>query len=90
MNKLAVYVAVLIFMTVSAITVYGEEKKVDAKALFEGKCSRCHSIERPKSKKKTEEAWKTTVMRMKNVNGCPITDDEAKTIIDYLADNYGS
>jgi len=42
------------------------------------------------SKKKTKEAWKTTVMRMKNVNGCPITDDEAMIIIDYLAENYGT
>ena len=90
MKKLAVYIVVLIFMAVPATTVYGEEKAVDAKALFEKNCSRCHTIERPMSKKKTKEAWKTTVMRMKNVNGCPITDDEAMIIIDYLAENYGT
>ena len=89
MKKLAVYVVVLLFLTVSAATGYGEEKAVDAKALFEKNCSRCHTIERPKSKKQTTEAWETTVMRMKSVNGCPISDDEAKIIIDYLAENYG-
>jgi len=59
------------------------------KALFEQKCSVCHSADRAKAKKKDRAGWEKTVMRMKNVNGCPITDDEAKTIIDYLTKNYG-
>jgi hypothetical protein len=57
--------------------------------LFESKCSICHSINRPKSKNKSKEGWEATVMRMKNKNGCPITDEEAKMIIDYLAEKYG-
>ncbi len=63
--------------------------KINAEQLFKSKCSICHSIDRPKSKKKTKEGWETTVMRMKNKNGCPITDEEARMIIDYLADEYG-
>jgi hypothetical protein len=65
------------------------EEKANAEQLFESKCSLCHSIDRPKSKKKSKEGWETTVMRMKNKNGCPITDEEAQMIIDYLADKYG-
>lgn len=60
-----------------------------SRALFEQKCSVCHSPDRAKAKKKDRAGWEKTVMRMKNVNGCPITDEEAKTIIDYLAKNYG-
>ena len=90
MKSLIVYLSAIAFLAVSVITVYGAEKgKVDAKAFFEQKCSTCHSIDRPKSKKKTAKEWESTVMRMKNVNGCPITDEEAKIIIDYLAKNYG-
>ncbi len=63
--------------------------KVKAEQLFESKCSLCHTIDRPKSKKKSKEGWEATVMRMKNKNGCPINDEEAKMIIKYLADNYG-
>ncbi len=63
--------------------------KVDAKSLFEQKCSACHNSSRATSKIKTEEEWNVTVMRMKNVNGCRITDDEAKVIINYLTKNYG-
>ena len=65
------------------------EGKENVKQLFESKCSLCHSIERPKSKKKSKTGWETTVMRMKNKNGCPITGEEATMIINYLADNYG-
>ncbi len=64
---------------------YSQTKDADNKSLFEKKCSTCHSIDRPKSKKKTEDEWKKTVMRMKNVNGAAITDEEAKKIIDYLS-----
>jgi cytochrome c5 len=65
----------------------GEEK--NAKKLFERKCSTCHSIERPKSKAKTKAEWKSTVMRMKNVNMAPISGEEATIIIDYLVEDYG-
>lgn len=66
-----------------------EGEKGKAEQLFESKCSLCHSINRPKSKKKSREGWESTVMRMKNKNGCPITDEEAKMIIDYLAEEHG-
>lgn len=66
------------------------EDKTDVSQLFESKCSICHSIDRPKSKKKSKQNWESTVMRMKNKNGCPITDDEAKIIIDFLAEKYGN
>jgi mono/diheme cytochrome c family protein len=63
--------------------------KQDGQQLFEANCKRCHPIERPRSKRKTREEWETTVMRMKNRNGCPISDEEAALIIDHLAQEYG-
>jgi len=61
-----------------------------AKDLFESKCSLCHSTTKPTSKKKTNEEWEATVIRMKDVNGAPLSDEEATIIIDYLAENYGN
>jgi cytochrome c5 len=55
-----------------------------AKALFESKCSMCHGIDRPLGKNKDRDGWTKTVTRMQKVNGCNITDAEAKTIVDYL------
>ncbi len=89
-KKKIVIVSLALIFSLTGITVYGaEETKVDAKALFENKCSQCHSADKPKSKKKTEKEWESTVMRMKNVNGCKITDEEAKAIIGYLTAAYG-
>ena len=55
-----------------------------AKALFESKCSICHELSRPLGRNKDRDGWTKTVTRMQNVNGCPITDEEAKAIVDYL------
>jgi hypothetical protein len=56
----------------------------EAKALFEAKCSTCHPLSRPLGKNKDLAGWTKTVTRMRQVNECPITDAEAKAIIDYL------
>jgi cytochrome c2 len=64
-------------------------KALDAKALFEKKCSSCHSIKKPTSVKKTQPEWADTVMRMKNKNGAPVNEEETKIIIAFLAENYG-
>jgi hypothetical protein len=90
MKQLAVYLVTILFLAVTSVTVYGGEEGGNVKALFEKKCSLCHSIDRPKSKKKSGDGWKSTVTRMKNVNGAPVTDEEAKMIIQHLTDNYGT
>ncbi|MBI5674640.1 MAG: photosystem P840 reaction-center cytochrome c-551 [Nitrospirae bacterium] len=89
--KQIVIVSLALIFCLTGVTAYGAgEVKVDAKALFEQKCSQCHDIERPKSKKKTGKEWESIVMRMKNTNGCKITDEEAKIIIGYLTATYGN
>jgi hypothetical protein len=91
MNRLAIgcFLGALVFV-MGVSSGYGDQQKeADAKGLFEEKCGTCHSIERPKSKNKTRQEWESTVMRMKNVNHCPITDQEAKIITDYLAEHFG-
>jgi cytochrome c5 len=60
-----------------------------AKELFKAKCSICHPLSRPLGKTKDKAGWTATVTRMKNVNGCPITDEEAQRIIGYLVSERG-
>jgi mono/diheme cytochrome c family protein len=86
MKKITLCLSGLLFIVFSVTFVYSAE---DSKALFEKKCSGCHGSDRPKSKQKTAGEWQTTVMRMKNVNGCAITIEEAQIIIDYLTKAYG-
>jgi hypothetical protein len=61
----------------------------DAKTLFEKKCSVCHSADRAKSLKKTNEEWTKTVTRMQEKRKENISNDEARIIIDYLTTTYG-
>lgn len=88
----AVLTVGLIFLAGLQLPAMAEDQgeKSKGQELFEANCGRCHSIDRPKSKRKTREEWETTVMRMKNANGCPITDEEAALIIDHLAQEYGA
>lgn len=79
-----------VFLSLPALNAWSEVKEsVDAKALFETKCSICHKADRATSKKKTQEDWTKTVTRMKGKKEGLISNDDAKTIINYLATNYG-
>ncbi len=60
----------------------------EAKFLFEIKCSVCHALDRPTSKKMDYDGWLATVYRMKE-NGASIDDTEAEIIAAYLARRYG-
>ncbi len=74
------------FLMTAPLLTYAENQ---SQHLFEIKCSKCHSIERPKSKQKTEEEWRKTVIRMKNKKGSEISDEEAELIIKHLVEKYG-
>ena len=60
----------------------------DARSLFEIKCSSCHSLDRPASKKKNYDEWLSTTHRMIDY-GATVTDEEAEVIATYLAQVYG-
>lgn len=83
---LAFVTTAFILVSVASLTA---ETQTDAKALFEAKCSTCHGLDRPTSKKKSKEEWEKTVLRMKSKPKASITDEEATKIIDYLATHYG-
>ena len=96
--KAAVFAVVLAFffgagvMNVVSQPV-SESGMKDAKALFENKCSTCHGFNKSTSKKKTPEEWAKTVSRMKAKAAkkdvsIHISDEEEKTITDYLTKEY--
>jgi len=55
-----------------------------AKAVFETKCSLCHSIGRPLGKNKTPAEWSETVTRMQKKAPDQISDADVKAIVAYL------
>jgi mono/diheme cytochrome c family protein len=55
-----------------------------------GRCIICHSVEYIPSNAPAmnRAAWQKTIQKMKDKFGAPITDEEAKQILDYLDANY--
>ena len=56
----------------------------------EGRCIICHSVEYIPANAPAMDraAWQKTIQKMRDRFGAPITDEEAKQILDYLAANY--
>jgi cytochrome c2 len=72
------------------VKVRGDEppKEIAAnQALFEDKCSLCHSIDRPLFALKSLEEWPKIVERMRDKDPEWITEVEAQTITTYLVEN---
>ena len=61
----------------------------DGKSLFETKCSVCHGLDRPTSRKETKEKWASLVKEMQGKKADWISDAEASKIVDYLTAQYG-
>jgi sulfite dehydrogenase (cytochrome) subunit B len=55
-----------------------------------GRCMVCHSVEYIPSNAPAMNrvAWQKTIQKMKDRFGAPITDEEARQILDYLDANY--
>jgi mono/diheme cytochrome c family protein len=58
--------------------------------LFIARCSSCHSVDyvRMHAPFGTRALWEASVAKMRNAFKAPLDDDEARTIVDYLAVAY--
>jgi cytochrome c5 len=54
-------------------------------------CNVCHSVDYiPMQPKGTKEKWTAEVNKMIKVYGAPVSKENAKVIVGYLATNYGT
>jgi len=51
--------------------------------IFELRCSRCHTVETPLSRRKDRADWERTVWAMRQ-RGARLTDEEAAEVVRYL------
>jgi sulfite dehydrogenase (cytochrome) subunit B len=65
-------------------------KAGEGRDLTTGRCILCHSLEYIPANAPAMDraAWQKTVQKMRERFGAPITDGEAKEIVDYLSANY--
>ncbi len=58
------------------------------KALVEDLCGSCHSVEEAVATRRSERDWKDVIQLMVD-RGATGSEDEFKSILAYLAKNYG-
>jgi mono/diheme cytochrome c family protein len=66
-------------------------KKAPGLDLVEGNCAACHSLDyvQMNSPFLNAAGWDAEVSKMIKLFGAPISDEDTKTIADYLKANYG-
>ena len=62
----------------------------EGRDLTVGRCVICHSVEYIPANAPAMDraAWQKSIQKMKDRFGAPITDEEAKQILEYLSANY--
>ena len=91
-----IWIAVIPVAVVATI-VAAAEQRVELKAgagreKVEANCVACHSLDYivANSPFLTRQVWDAEVTKMIKAFGAPISDAEAKEIVDYLSANYGA
>lgn len=87
------YFKIIIFMSsIFLLTASYSQKacaeEMEPKALFEKRCSKCHSLNKI-NRSESEEGWKTIVNKMKKKFFSGISDEDAAIIIEYLTNTKG-
>ena len=67
-------------------------KDAPGRDIVEGYCGACHSLDYPRINAHflNRKGWESEVDKMIKSYGAPIGAADAKTIVDYLAANYGT
>jgi cytochrome c5 len=93
MHKLAMVLVAASF----ALPAAAQEKTIELKNAsgrdkVESNCSGCHSLDYiPMNSPFLDAAtWNAEVTKMIRAFGAPVSDDDAKAIVDYLTRNYGT
>jgi len=87
--------SLLIVLALSSITPRAaaepEAAAGEGRELFVARCSVCHSIDYIEMHARfgTRTLWEASVAKMGNAFKAPISDDEARQLVDYLQRNYG-
>ena len=87
------YLKLILFILFVSLLVTCAERKtysepMEPVALFEKRCSRCHSLDKT-NRTESAEYWKSTVQKMKKKFFSGIKDEDAAIITEYLIKTKG-
>lgn len=61
----------------------------EAKRLMNRACTRCHGVDRVESERKAEEAWRVTLVDMRE-RGAQLSDQELEQLVEWLTRVWGT
>ena len=83
---------IVLMFSIFLLTAYAEKKacaeEMEPKALFEKRCSRCHSLNKT-DRNESADYWKATVQKMKKKFFSGIKDEDVPVITEYLIKTKG-
>jgi len=65
-----------------------ESPTAGGEELLEARCTKCHGLEQVQAEGRTLDEWEEEVEHMREL-GAELTDAEAQTLVEYLAETYG-
>lgn len=87
-KRLLVSCFLLVSIAAAATAVDSDLPEGKGKDIVEDTCTECHSLHRIKIQLLDEEGW-NNILREMVENGAAIDPDDRKTIVEYLAKNFG-
>lgn len=97
MNRAAKRLLLAISMTLPASLVAAGEEAISlrdapGRAVVTARCAVCHSLDYVQMNAVVLDraGWQKSVRRMIDAFGAPIGEDDARRIVDYLAENYSA
>ena len=95
-GRLATRVGVLLWATLAAAVLPVARAEPEAAAgegreIFVARCTSCHSVDYVEMHARlgTRALWEAEIAKMRNAFKAPMSDEEARQILDYLARQYG-
>jgi mono/diheme cytochrome c family protein len=96
MKPLPLTLTLILAAALTAGIVFAQERRLElrdgpGRDKVEANCASCHSLDyiQANSPFMNRQVWDAEVTKMIKAFGAPISDADAKEIVDYLAKNYG-
>ena len=77
------FIIIPAFLLITCAGKDASSEDMDAKSLFEKRCTRCHTLDRT-NKTESSDYWKSTVQKMKKKFFSGISNKDAAVITEYL------
>src|SRR5947208_850650 len=80
-----------LFATTCALSLSAQDDLPEGKGkeTLQNTCTECHGLDKVLGQLRSERQWRAIAVRMRS-KGATMSDDELKTLVEYLSQNFGA